>query len=117
MLPALGDAVARIVGGRSNVTGQGVTFWAQSLGDIPSTGSMTGSAYVNYRAKRTSWMTGTTTARPLGWTGPAAAVCEGFAGIGDTLTSAAQALGMDSGRVRDALDRYVVNLGDINLKG
>jgi len=117
-LPALGDAVARIVGGRSNVTGQGVTFGAQSLGDILSTGSMTGSAYVNYRAKKNFLDDWDNYRKTAGLDGALQQqFAKVFAGIGDTLTSAAQALGMDSGRVRDALDRYVVNLGDINLKG
>lgn len=118
LLPQLGNAVARVVGGRSRVTGEGVSFGAQTLGSVLASGQLAGSAFVNYR-ERKNYLDDWDKRRKTGALDASIEAQFGkvFAGINATLVSAADALGLGGERMRTALAAYVVQIGDINLKG
>ena len=118
LVPAVGEAVARVVGGRSRVQQQGITFGAQSLGSVLSSGSLEGEAFVNYRARKNyvdDWDDYRKTAELDAQVEQRLA--RAFAAINGTMLSASEALGLNATEVQDALNAYVVRIGDVDLKG
>ena len=117
-IPFVSNLVNSLFGSSKSITGSGINFGAQRLGDAVN--GVNASQYANIEIKeKTLFWTKTFNRRQNSdladsVKGQFAGV---FKGIRDAVVAASSGLGSDLTRVSNAVNSFVVNIGDVDLRG
>jgi len=124
LLKPLGNAIGKLIGGlfgsKTKITGQGLTAVPQALGEIMQNGfDLLEFVAIQTKKKAFGITTSTKNSIKTGMADPALARQFGliFSDFGNAIVAAADPLGFSTETIAKRLESFVVDIGNIDLKG
>lgn len=117
-MPFVSDIINKLFGSSTSITGSGINFGAQRLGDAANNVSANQYANVQTTQKFLWWESTSSRRENSALSDSVKNQFSGvFKGIRDAVVTASSGLGSDLTRVSAAVNDFVVSIGDIDLKG